>query len=700
MTSLTEELQEFNELCRVCANKTNILLALNIFEGDGSNRAIYKKINECLPIKVQMEDKLPKLICEECVYKLDLLNEFRDISSKTEVFLTNLLNRIFVTAEQNAQVMLGPGPSCPSLVPINMNEVLNSEDKLHEPSSMGGNQLNDVNPTIDNTHKTFSHRNTFDAHCADSHWDKCEPCGLLFTSQEAYAVHCTEIHSKQPTSEPSQDVNYILSHMETYRQMPQQTIPVTPVLSNGVLVGALTNGITNGVPVNSDDGNKGGDAQSKSSVVKSDLIKDPIASDDNMEDGYMDEPDTDINPKEVIDTGKPESKSLYKCDRCPKKFSSLAKYNFHVSNHGVDKPFQCFKCEKRFRSKLGLDEHEAKHTGRYEYECNACGKGFQNKSYLIVHQRVHSTDKPYACKTCPRSFKTKQTLLDHENRHMGVKPYSCEICGRGFITKGLCKSHQKIHSGNDNRQYPCPVCKKLFVSKSYLNTHLRIHTGDKPFVCEHCNKGFLTKVDLKIHNTMHTGEKSFVCETCGKAFARRDALRCHTRSHTGERPYRCNICGQSFTQFSPMAIHKRLHTGERPYSYCSGKDTAAAPNAPKPRPFPCDICGKAFMFKSNLRVHHKKHKTDFKDNPLEKVDFQNETARNNLRSPNPDSGTHTLTIGVLQLGEKSDPLHLVDVTENELIPVNESIPGPVNLIDDDLETIGTASVLSLQPKEN
>lgn len=53
-----------------------------------------------------MEDKLPKLICEECVYKLDLLNEFRDISSKTEVFLTNLLNRIFVTAEQNAQVML------------------------------------------------------------------------------------------------------------------------------------------------------------------------------------------------------------------------------------------------------------------------------------------------------------------------------------------------------------------------------------------------------------------------------------------------------------------------------------------------------------------------------------------------------------------------------------------------------------------
>jgi Zinc-finger associated domain (zf-AD). len=53
-----------------------------------------------------MEDKLPKLICEECVYKLDLLNEFRDISSKTEVFLTNLLNRIFVTAEQNAQAML------------------------------------------------------------------------------------------------------------------------------------------------------------------------------------------------------------------------------------------------------------------------------------------------------------------------------------------------------------------------------------------------------------------------------------------------------------------------------------------------------------------------------------------------------------------------------------------------------------------
>jgi hypothetical protein len=39
-------------------------------------------------------DKLPKMVCEECVYKLDLLFEFREKSVKTETYLENVLKTI------------------------------------------------------------------------------------------------------------------------------------------------------------------------------------------------------------------------------------------------------------------------------------------------------------------------------------------------------------------------------------------------------------------------------------------------------------------------------------------------------------------------------------------------------------------------------------------------------------------------------
>jgi hypothetical protein len=39
-------------------------------------------------------DKLPKMVCEECAYKLDLLFEFREKSVKTETYLENVLKTI------------------------------------------------------------------------------------------------------------------------------------------------------------------------------------------------------------------------------------------------------------------------------------------------------------------------------------------------------------------------------------------------------------------------------------------------------------------------------------------------------------------------------------------------------------------------------------------------------------------------------
>lgn len=610
MATVNLQLAEFSDLCRLCGSKTSVLMGLHIFEREGDLRQIYKKIKACLPIQVASTDKLPKMVCEECVYKLDALFEFRERSLKTEYALHNMLKSVYI-------------PGCGESLSLSMDTFCTApehEENLHV-------QTPEVEINLDgNSEQLDAIINLPINHHQNRNLIKCEP-EMVIKQDVAQHVNSNNL---RPTNEADSE---------------GETIPVEPDHNEAC---NLPEGLNGNIQIQeirtlqsiTDDTGKTNEIQASRNYIVAtqpdpqqapppqqqpwyycNICGKPFNNSDDFqahceihwekcnecgiscaneetliahmrEAHHFDSGDGLISDNVIKKKpdGKREAKVEMKtCPECNKEYKTNYKLAEHMRKHTGEKPFKCSMCEKAFRSKIGLAQHEAKHTGHYDYNCVTCGKGFQCKSYLIVHQRVHSDLKPYPCDTCGRNFKTKQSLLDHQNRHLGVKPYLCETCGRGFITKGLCKSHQKVHSGLDNRQYPCSVCNKLFVSKSYLATHLRIHTGEKPFMCEVCGKGFLTRVDLRIHSTMHTGEKSFVCEMCGKAFARRDALRCHKRSHTGERPYKCDICGQGFTQFSPMAIHKRLHTGERPYS--------------------CDICLKGFVSRSTMMSHRKKHTT-------------------------------------------------------------------------------------------
>ncbi|KAK9496488.1 hypothetical protein O3M35_013222 [Rhynocoris fuscipes] len=641
MATVSMQLSEFSELCRLCGAKTSVLLGLHIFENEGNLRQIYKKITACLPIQVTNNDKLPKMVCEECVYKLDALFDFREKSMKTEYALNNMLKNLYNSTVSNDLGIQMDSLLCTSSIaaeslhirqPVEVNVHLeNNSEHLDAIIGLPVNNSNHVkcesemvsikadsgtpvaasvnsNSTGNAAGGCVKGETPMESECCDSDTDslthdQSECCTMQnFDSVDhrdpiASEIQVTNIGTLQELGEGSiksndtteevihSSPNYIVT------SQPDQTwffcnicgkpFDDSTEFHEHCEIHWKKCGIC-GVSCANEDSLLDHMREEHPRQTNSTLSS--IEADELEENESIKKSPNHENSTKKPSNGKRDGK---RCDHCGKEYKTNYKLAEHMRKHTGEKPFKCSVCDKTFRSKIGLAQHEAKHTGHYDYTCNTCGKGFQCKSYLIVHQRVHSDLKPYPCETCGRNFKTKQSLLDHQNRHLGVKPYLCETCGRGFITKGLCKSHQRVHSGADNRQFPCSVCNKLFVSKSYLVTHMRIHTGEKPFMCEVCGKGFLTRVDLKIHSTMHTGEKSFVCEVCGKAFARRDALRCHKRSHTGERPYKCDICGQGFTQFSPMAIHKRLHTGERPYS--------------------CDICGKTFVSKSTMMSHRKKH---------------------------------------------------------------------------------------------
>ncbi|CAB3383243.1 Hypothetical predicted protein [Cloeon dipterum] len=82
------------DLCRLCGTDTFNIVRHHIFEAESLAKCIAKKIAECLPVNVTPQDRLPKHMCGECAYKLDLLSEFRDKAVKTEHLLESLVDGV------------------------------------------------------------------------------------------------------------------------------------------------------------------------------------------------------------------------------------------------------------------------------------------------------------------------------------------------------------------------------------------------------------------------------------------------------------------------------------------------------------------------------------------------------------------------------------------------------------------------------
>ncbi|XP_059484614.1 zinc finger protein 493-like [Neocloeon triangulifer] len=82
------------DMCRLCGTDTLNIVRHAIFEGEGLTKKYALKISECLPLQVTVEDPLPKNMCGECAYKLDLMSDFRDKAVKTEVMLVSLVEGV------------------------------------------------------------------------------------------------------------------------------------------------------------------------------------------------------------------------------------------------------------------------------------------------------------------------------------------------------------------------------------------------------------------------------------------------------------------------------------------------------------------------------------------------------------------------------------------------------------------------------
>ncbi|KAM8704165.1 hypothetical protein ACLKA7_008718 [Drosophila subpalustris] len=111
----------FLDLCRICTTSSE--QKINIYSPDGRAKNLSQKIAECLPVQIDEKDRLPKVVCAQCVHQVEQMYEMRNISKNSQTILSNWLNhrtlqtddKVFIKDAINdagkSLNVVGPAPS-------------------------------------------------------------------------------------------------------------------------------------------------------------------------------------------------------------------------------------------------------------------------------------------------------------------------------------------------------------------------------------------------------------------------------------------------------------------------------------------------------------------------------------------------------------------------------------------------------------
>ncbi|XP_051776406.1 zinc finger protein 1035 [Erpetoichthys calabaricus] len=282
------------------------------------------------------------------------------------------------------------------------------------------------------------------------------------------------------------------------------------------------------------------------------------------------------NPIVMKNSAKP-----FKCQFCPKQFSSHGHAKEHIRTHTGEKPFSCNMCTERFFRKDYLMRHikrcvlaqspvtssdvsnnslkqEPMDSSR-QYSTNtvvvinsgpkATGTGVlqtgfsckvSGDSETMVHEKRHSSrlEKRYDCSECDQSFTDSLSLSNHLREHgkslydeeLNKNKHVCSYCGLSFKFRSLLQRHQEKHSGN--LPYKCPHCPRSFRFPSEFNRHSSSH--GRVFSCKFCNKRFADKLVLRQHQNSSHGSLLYRCADCGSGYANRRLYNQHRRKVHGD----------------------------------------------------------------------------------------------------------------------------------------------------------------------
>lgn len=238
-----------------------------------------------------------------------------------------------------------------------------------------------------------------------------------------------------------------------------------------------------------------------------------------------------------------ELEEIFKCEQCPKQYSTKASLMHHSRSKHERPRIKCEQCEKTFLYKTHLREHvNYAHAIQKEVSCKRCFKVFASNAHLSTHMIAKHGKGEMKCVHCHRFFKFQQTLMVHMEK----------------FRYGQCKAKPK--TTNTLEEYRCEQCQALFDIEDDFLEHIFTPHENHTLTCEQCgkqcrNQAILTKHVQNVHQIA-----LLRCEVCRKQMRSLQQLRSHVKQH--EKNFSCNQCGKSYSQISTLKTHvKEVHEG-------------------------------------------------------------------------------------------------------------------------------------------
>ncbi|XP_068992678.1 zinc finger imprinted 3-like isoform X5 [Neodiprion pinetum] len=648
---------DYLDLCRLCLMKDRV--SVPIFEGEGDVRQIFLKIAACLPVKVAREDKLPKKICDDCVYKVELLYQFWNTTANAEKqllqwlgevgledkqgYVTGVLNPSTMKQEENSSSGLGGtaiqvtgvqpgigigvidnmGLGMPLIIPSSTQQQLTAvpmdtstgpiqpiqpiQQAVPGPSSQPGHEQIAESQTNATTHQQDEEEETSDDE--ENSDDDCDGDDGLPVKEES-----EEDPSNSRTIEPTTFVNVSLACDEAGPSgLQQQKIVEMPEMA---------------MPQTTDGDPKSGFLSAKDTEKHHGIFifgKESVIMQEWQIIEFDDKPCYAFLPASCF-SETVSDKQLNEVDN---------DINVAAEESYKNEPVPGSENE----SELGLTEnHESPIVSDEDRALDKVENGRTIGDLYQVKMEGNTVTIEKLAENVTESINQDNELSEESNNqffseHVTPLPDSiirslkCKVCSKTFDTeiafrKHVAWTHKKKVCIEENGAYVCAVCDFRSSKKSSFIAHLeRQHeTRSKSsllFPCEACGFVCRSKHSLQSHFTRkHTDSYEYPCKFCSKKFKVKGDLTTHVRFHHKEKPTMCDLCGKSCRNSGSLYVHQKwahykpkfeCHICKRRMVTQENLDQHLLLQHEKKERIMCAECGKTFNKKDSFKRHMSIH---------------------------------------------------------------------------------------------
>ncbi|XP_076674782.1 uncharacterized protein LOC143372476 isoform X2 [Andrena cerasifolii] len=611
----------YYELCRLCTSSEGS--KMNIFLEEGRRRQLQTKIQTCLPIQVLEEDSLPKIVCHECIVKLENFIEFRETVVSAEGMLESYFTslrfsedflkegKVYVKSTEKDRPVTPDSEMLKSIervTPTAGSQIIANDQQIQQAQPVVVSNLNASNIQIISgvQARVQQYKCAMQMQAggmaaavveatAETHYSYQQQTSQQVSPQQSNEAQNQIAEQQSPTSQIQQMQNQIQSHgqinqqIQPQRQIPQQMSQPAqiPQQQNQTQVGQQQNQSHITQQIQQLQRQQREFEKQHRQLQQIEKQQTQITT---QEFSIKEEPQPQkVQAEAPKDDSATQNVQAYATVQAsPEVFLNLGFKDTPLVTQTIREESKEFKDDAMTRTSIGQIS-----------EFLRIKSGPEPTSLITVNPQVISqTQRSSPCKDCGKSFSSTSQLNGHSCSGSTFNSRSSSL--RALLTDTSDSGDKEDSLPTNDNSFSCDVCGKPFKRKEHLYQHRKLHTGERPYVCTTCGKAFSRKEHLVRHSVSHTGEKMHECEMCGKSFSRKDNLHKHRKTHGVSGPYTCETCGKSFVVKHYYLIHLTTHA--------SGT-TADGVNCQDPLPYKCDLCHKAFSVKQYLTTHKLRHRS-------------------------------------------------------------------------------------------